>query len=326
MNNNILSPHKPAVGSSLIHPGRGAALVMVLASLLALSVIILGVSEKTAHQSRDASLLLLEYRASLLARTGFEIGVDLLRNLPDKHDDPSPAALDAVWQEKNLSISIFPCAARINLNHLGQTRPEKERIRNALLELFDKEDLSSDAMDFLLHWTGNLEHDQPSSSYRAIQAFYALGSYEYSSPGRVLSRPEELILVPGFEDVSLEWIRNNFTVWGDQTVIDINFAPRSVALALLPELEPYWDSIEALRQSRTISHPNELLMDTGLDIVTYSTVLPYLTLEPDLFEIVIEVRIGSWYEKHRYIVQRNMIDPQQVPGLLARDVLEARPL
>ncbi len=308
------------------HPERGAALIMVLTSLLALSVVVFSVSEKISRQSRDASLLLQEYRSSLPAQAGLGIGLDFLMTMPEDTHDQTPATQGPAWQERNLSISIIPCTARINLGHLGGKGPDRERVHNALIELFNQAGLPHDAVSFLLHWTGNLDPQESSSSHNEILDYYALNSLEYSAPGRELTRPEELMLIPGFEEVSPDWIRKHFSVWGDKSAIDLNHVHRQVALALLPELEPYWYRLESFRQNRIITHPNQLLTEMGLDIATYSKILPHVTLDPELFEIIIEVREGSWYEKHRYIVQKNIIDPRQIPRVLVRDILETKPL
>jgi len=305
---------------------RGAALIMVLASLLALSVVVLGVSEKTARQSRNVSLLLLEYRSSLLARAGLEVGLDLLANMSDYPAGPVHKVQSFVWRERGLSVSIFPCAAKLNLSRLGRTGPSGQRKENAVLEVLAGAGLSAAEMNYLLHWTGVYGAEGPGDSPQEVYEFYALDNLEYSPPGRALTRPEELMLIPGFEEIKPEWIRQYFTVWGDQTGIDINFADKITALALLPELEPYWERLDSFRQTRVITHPNQLLTEMGLDIVTYNTVLPYIILEPELFEIIIEVREGSWYEKHRYIVRKDIINPGHKPLVLVRDILETKPL
>lgn len=305
---------------------RGAALIMVLTTLLALSVVVLEVSQRVTRQSMNSSLLLLEYGSSLPARAGLEIGLDILSNMPENSLRTDPKGWNAVWREKGLTVKIFPCAARLNLNGLGNKGRSGKRFTDAILDILATVDLSVDELNSLRHWTGTLDSEQQGSIPGRMPELHSPGNPGYKAPQRNMARPEELMLVPGFEDLEPGWIRQRFTVWGDQTGIDINFADQEIVLALLPELESYWERLDSYRQKQGITHPNQLLENIGLDIATYNTVLPHIILKPEVFEIIIEVREGSWYEQHRYIVKKNMINPDQPPKVMVRDVLETKPL
>ncbi|MCA1743146.1 MAG: general secretion pathway protein GspK, partial [Desulfovibrionales bacterium] len=230
------------------------------------------------------------------------------------------------WQQGRLSIKISPCASKLNLNLADLKEQQAERMENALLNILTGVNLTADDISSLQYWSGVQDSDKRPPYFETIPQLYSSENKEYKAPRRALTRPEELLLIPGFEDLDPGWIRRHFTVWGEQAGIDINSADRGITLALLPELEPYWDRLDSYRQKRNITHPNELIKNAGLDIATYRTVLPYIIINPEVFEIIIEVREGSWYEKHRYIVQRNIIDSAQTPQVLVRDVLERKPL
>lgn len=304
----------------------GAALVMVLVSLLALSVVVLDVSQRITRQSMEASLLLLEYSSALLAGNALDIGLDMLGSMQDEPFEQGTNNWSRTWQQGRLSIKITPCASRLNLNLAGLQEQQAERMKNALSIILARVSLKADDLASLRYWSGVPVPEKRLFISKEIPHFYALENREYKAPQRALTRPEELLLVPGFEGLDPGWIRQHFTVWGEQAGIDINSADKEIVLALLPELEPYWDRLDSSRQKRNIAHPNELIKNAGLDIATYHAVLPYIILNPEVFEIIIEVREGSWYEQHRYIVQRDMIDPASPPKVLVRDVLETKPL
>ncbi len=302
---------------------RGAALIMVLASLLALSGLVLKAMESTFRQSRDTSLLTLEYQSGLQARGGLDIAVALLSRTEAEELAPREQGWAGTWEDRGLRVTIVPCSARLNLNILSAAEEYRERAEQAVLSIFEDQRLTRSEMDHLLFWMGALELDGQES--HGLDLVYQEKNLEYSPPQRELSRPEELLLVPGFFDMDKEWVRKFFTVWGEAEKIDINFASEKVVLALLPELEPYWGRIESLRRDSGITHPNQLL-DTGMDIGLYNRVLPFISFEPRYFEVLVEVREGAWYEKHRYILEQESMDPDSPPEVLVRDVLEKKQL
>jgi len=296
---------------------------MVLASLLALSGLVLKAMETTSRQTRNISLLTLEYKSGLKARAGLDIAVALLSR--SEAGDLAPREQDwaRTWEDQGFTLKIVPCSARLNLNILSAAGEDRERAEKAVLSIFEDQRLTRSEMDHLLFWMGALELDGQES--HGLDLVYQEKNLEYSPPQRELTRPEELLLVPGFLEMDKEWVRKFFTVWGEAEKIDINFASEKVVLALLPELEPYWGRIESLRRDSGITHPNQLL-DTGMDIGLYNRVLPFISFEPRHFEVLVEVREGSWYEKYRYIVKKEGMDPDSPPKVLAKDVLEAKQL
>jgi len=312
---NNIAVHKPCLG---------AALIMVLVTLLALSGLVLKAAETTSVQSRDMSLLALEYRSDILARAGLRIALNLM--LKDNQDETvlTQKAWTQNWQDRGLSIKITPCAARINLNGLATGGIGRARLEKAVLSILMDEGLSYYELEHLLYWIGTVQIPPGARGGNPFEEYYSRNDSGYTPPGRRLTRPEELLLVGGFEDLSPEWVRKWFTVWGEPVRIDINFASRETALAILPELEPYWNRIDSFRTASGITHPNQLLTEIGMDLSVYNTVLPFIILESQHFEIIVEIQEGSWYEKHRYIVSRNVLNPSTPPEIRVRDVLDSR--
>ncbi|WP_045210751.1 type II secretion system protein GspK [Desulfonatronovibrio magnus] len=297
---------------------KGAALILVLAGLLSLSVVVLRAGEKTAVTSREMSMLLLEYKASVMAREGIKTGLNLFAMHQEQAEELGFQPI--VWSDQGLYISIIPCASKINIGAATETQAVGERFRQAIYNLLTTQGLSLNEMNSLLYWIGASEPMGPHNDFSVLQLSDAL---PFQPPERIPDRPEELKLVPGLENISASWISSKLTVWSAYHAIDINTASQTIVLAVLPELEHYWDQISRLRQSQSITHPNELLNRVGLDMATYTTVLPYISFQPEYFEMTVEVRQGAWMEKHRIILKAHLMDHDTAPEIVARDVLEA---
>ena len=314
-----LSKNKKA--SHWTSPSHGAVLILVLVTLLALSGLVLHTTEMTSRRFADASHLVLEYKAGLKAESSLHKALELLNLLLRNSQRGWPRGGEALWEEQGVRIAITPCSAKLNLNGLAQKKKVFQRLQQALLEIFRPENISPKEIQNFLYWIG--ANDSPASvpGTQAMELSSTRRDLNYSPPGRTLIRPEELLLIPGFTHLSPDWIRQRFTVWGQPGRIDLSFASREIILAFLPELAPYWDRIAEFRLDNKLTHPNQLLTEIGLDMDTYSQVLPYLSWETEHFEILIQSREGEWQEVQRYIVQYDLVGAQARPQILARDIL-----
>ncbi len=297
---------------------------MVLVSLMALSVVVLRAAETTTRQFEAASLLVLEYKSSLQARAGLEVGLELLMQDQGQGVPLPDQAWRGTWQNRGLEVRIKPCAAKLNLHALNKTQQKRQPWEEAVLEIFRDQELSRFELENLLHWMGAPDVESYHAESPGLQDSYALKGLHYSAPERELTRPEELLLIPGFKDVSAPWLRQHFTLWGRQDKININFVARETALALLPELKPYWDRIEDFRQQEGISHPNQLLTEINMDLAVYNQVLPFISWDASYYEILVRVQEGQWLEEHRFIVRLNRMNPELPPEVLVQDILDTR--
>ncbi|WP_291321884.1 type II secretion system protein GspK [Desulfonatronospira sp.] len=302
---------------------RGAALVLVLVSLLSLSVVVLHVTETTTRSHEGAARLTLEYRAGILAEEGLDMGINMLQEIRNNRADLPAHLWRAAWKDQGLQILIIPCVSRLPINAMVTESNNREDFRKAVFELFAAGDFSLEKMEHLLYWMGDMEISGHGATTAALVHDYSSRNLEYSAPGRKLQKPEEILMIPGFEDLNPEWIRQNFTVWGEQDRIDINSADREIVLALIPELTPYWSGIESLRREKRITHPNQLLTATDMDMSTYTHALNYIVIDPEYYEILVQVELGGWIEKHRYIVQAVDSQHETSARVLAKDVLKS---
>ncbi|MDZ7762788.1 MAG: type II secretion system protein GspK [Desulfovermiculus sp.] len=302
---------------------QGAALILVLVSLLALSGLVLRTTEITSRGFEDISLLVLEYKAGLKAQSGLEKGLSLLNHADTASKLRSRQVWPPTWEHRGLHIHILPCSGKLNINNLTRNPEDRKRMEQAILDIFRSQDLTRTDLDHLLTWMGSLEADPLDPHEKNMRQALSQRSQDVTPPGRPLLRPEELLLVPGFAELSPTWIRRFFTVWGQPGKINLNFASREIVMAFIPELEPYWERIQDIRRDTGITHPNQLLTAVGLDMTTYLQILPFLSWEATYFEVRVESQEGGWYNKYRYIVQQHPITPGSDPQVLVRDTLQA---
>jgi type II secretory pathway component PulK len=313
-------PHK--ITFRFIQEGsHGAALVLVLVTLLAVSSLVLYTTEITSRRFADASRLVLEYKAGLKADASLDKALELLAHMIRTQDDPDQGYQNALWEEHGVRITITPCSAKIELNGLAKRNKGSERLHRALLDILGPEDISTQELENLLYWMRDKRATMWTSDQNFIQTSSTWRNLHYKAPGRPLQRPEEIMLIPGFSHLSPDWIRHRFTTWGQPGRINLNFASREIVLSFLPELEAYWDQIATFRRDTGLTHPNQLLSAIGMDIDTYSQLLPFLTWEAANYEIVIQSREGEWLEIQRYIVQLDPMNPNDDLQVKVRDII-----
>ncbi|NJB68649.1 type II secretory pathway component PulK [Desulfobaculum xiamenense] len=309
---------------------RGAVLVLVLICMLALAAFVLGALDNAFRQAREPALLTKEYRTDMLAAAGLTAAIEWLG-----HDDVSGAdtPLDdwaSTWTGPGLTVRITPCNARLNLNWalMGENATiageealaASARVKRAIETLTNDAKLPDFAMDNLLDWmdadtTAERLHGGEKSAYSST-------GKPYTPRNALLPRPEEMLLVRGFENADVRWLRDNFTVWGEKDpAININFAPASVMKAFLPELESVIPNLVAYRQRTGILSPSDLMNDDiGLSREEFLAIDQYVTVGSGTFQVDIEAELEGWYQHMRCIVGRT----NTRVTLISADLLENR--
>jgi len=299
----------------------GAALLLVLVTLLAVSSLVLYTSEITSRRFADASLLVLEYKAGLKADTSLDKALELLTLMIRTQDDPEQGYQNMIWEEQGVRIAITPCSAKIELNGLVKQSKHAERLQRALLDILGPKDVSRQDVEHLLYWVQGQNSTSSALDQQLSGSSSKWSDLNYKAPGRALQRPEEILLIPGFSHLSPDWIQGRFTTWGQPGRINLNFASQETVLAFLPELKAYWDHIATFRRDTGFTHPNQLLSEIGMDMDTYSQILPFLAWEAAHYEIVIQSREGEWVEIQRYIVQLDPMNVKDEPEVKVRDIM-----
>lgn len=317
---------------------RGAILVLVLVTLLLLSTVVLRVTQRAVGVVEDHIYLAQSAQAALMAEAARDLAVDLLTNVEQGgagSAEPETATASGrvagnVWEQEELKITFFPTNAKLNLNALRRptsfaaSRPAKQRGLERAMALLLAEVAPEAAVDDILDWMTPEDESGTIFSRRRISTRYDHAPFKPRQAP--MERPEELLLVRGLENLSPEWVRERFSVWGEDDRVNLNAAPRTILLALAPELEPYWPAIDRYRQEHGFSRPDELLTEIRMPMDVYQRVLPQVRLDSKIFEAMVEIRLPAWYERHRLILERDALSLDTPVRILAADVLEARPL
>jgi len=299
----------------------GAVLVLVLVCLLALTGVVLAMLDHTFHEAREPVFLSKEYQAGLMAEAGLEVAKEmLLEDEDDLSDTPrDPWAEPWVDAEHGLKIVITPCNALLDLNTL---KPEEadNRAQNATRIMLNNKGLAPENLESLLDW---LDADGNKRLHGAERSAYILALKEYTPRNGPLNRPEEALLVLEWETVDPAWLAERFTVWGDSE-INLNFASEELITAFLPELEDYFVPIKSFRELNGFTSISELDDIIGVDL--RNEIDEYVTISSNYFMVVVEAKAASWVEQRRYVVKRDLGDPQDPISVVSSDVLKSAPL
>jgi type II secretory pathway component PulK len=318
----------------------GAVLVLVLVTLLLFSTVVLRVVQHAALTEEEHVLLLQTTQAGFQAEAAVLKAMELLALSADHLDAADQPPSPPEWSEDGIRITIIPTNAKLNLNALHPPSLHSQamtRLREGLTRLFQqaapqetihegsRANFRGDTRDIML-WLGEGHDPDLPGSARAADAPYTGIRPSYRPRKGPMQRPEELLLVTGFTDLDPAWVRRHFTVWGTDGRINLNLADKELILAVAPELEAYWPAIQRHRTEHGFQRLDELIARIRLPMDVYQRVLPHLALEADTLEISVEVRQPAWYELHRIIVERPSILADTPPRILAREIIESRPL
>lgn len=315
---------------------KGAALIVVLATLLALVPSVYTLLDTSFMHAREPALLADESRAGFLAQSGLDVALNLLRQDQDPLADtplepwsggrpglegrPLPA-----WDSRGLTVSIIPCNAYLNLNAVlvgrepttERPNPLRERMETAVDTLLLLRKKSHDLVLALQDW---IDEDNQQRLPGAEGMAYVARNRGYVPRNAFLARTEEALLVDGWESLNSDWLRARFTAWGEREPrLNINFAPVAVLEALVPELVPYRTAVVAFRDSQGFQDVSQLLTATGMDEDTYAKVTPHLTVRSDQFQVLVRAQVGSWVEVRRYVIDRGI--STGTPKVMCADVL-----
>lgn len=202
---------------------KGMALLLVLVTVMALSLIIAGLWESSQPSWEANTLERARYKAGILAESGLTIGM---------HPDIEPGDL-ALRQELSPGLSfevkITSEGGKIPVNSL-----DNETLRNATTEMFIAWGVdaasASRAADSLADW---IDEDSEVLPNGAENTYYAGLDYPEFPPNAPVANLEELLFVAGMDEIARmqpRW-RDYFTFQSDD-LIDFNAAPWELIMAL----------------------------------------------------------------------------------------------
>ncbi len=320
---------------------RGAALVLVLVCLLALSSLVLATTKRAFLEAQRSSYLKGEHQADLLMESLLLLALERIAQDEEPQDDTWFDPWAAPIEGEFFTMTIEPCNAQLNLNKVNVSEPLADAVNSLGLEL----NATGQFLGSLKDW---VDEDNKGVAFGDEQTPYKQLWPRYTPPNRPLLVLEELFLVSGWDAVPPSKVEKLFTVWGREAKVNVNFAPEEVMQALLPETSYFWEGVRIQRQEQGIRSIEELLeaaptLGANKDLLDKATQL--ICFNSELLRVMIEVHLPNVYEKRRYIVRHSQLKPKDKkkpqpkkknpnesealviikPSVVQCDVLEVRP-
>ncbi|MDD2707910.1 MAG: type II secretion system protein GspK [Verrucomicrobiae bacterium] len=259
---------------------RGAALLIVLWTMLALGMVVIGFVKLTQNNINGLHQLRLEDRARQLAESG------IVMALHPQVAPGDPVLNQEFQKDESFSARIVGESGRLQINYIL-----KNNQRDVLVNLFLLWGLSriqaDTVADCLLDWVN------PGAGRRlngAIAEHYRAAGLPYVPTGKEFESLDEMTLVMNFSILSQlqpRW-RDCFTIWTDGR-LDFNSAPpdniaaaTGISLAKARELADYRNGADGLSGTAD-DHPFENLDSVrvflGLNSAAFAAVQPPPCLE-----------------------------------------------
>jgi len=280
---------------------RGVVLVIVLVLFMALSSLTLMTIEVSSRGAVEASRVRSEYEAGFMAEEALYVVYDLLKDDETPFSDTPREEWAEAWQDGGLSIEIYPCNSKINVNSIVSSQDQKRGLE-ILGDILPKGADTRMLAGSLAVWAGV----NVNTKLKQLDTFhYASQIPAYSMRGKKFKTPEEVLLVRGWSGLGREWIDKYITVWGSGK-ININFAPPEVLVAYFPELGNHLQTILHWRRTRGFNDISQLLSITGIESGSkiYKNMTNELTVKSDFFEARVKATVGGCTVEKRYIIER----------------------
>ncbi|MAS97144.1 MAG: hypothetical protein CMO55_28470 [Verrucomicrobiales bacterium] len=201
----------------------GFALLLVLVTVMALSLIIAGLWESSQPSWEANNLERARYKAGVLAESGLTIGL---------HPDIEPGDV-ALQQELSPGLSfevrITSEGGKIPVNGL-----DDDILREATEEMFiawgADAATASQAADSIADW---VDEDSEVLPNGAENAYYAGLDYPQFPPNTAISNLEELLFVAGMDEIArIQPLWRDYFTFRSDDLIDLNAAPWELIMAL----------------------------------------------------------------------------------------------
>ena len=267
----------------------------------------MAIETKSLHQ---------EYSADVISEHILPVAYHAIQSR--QHDALLRGGQSVAIRDGKIVIFVSPCNSRLNINALHKDGEAKERFMKVFTDFLQDKRIKSSSLDLLYGWIGANNKDD----------LITPANYEnkmYSPKKSKLFRPEEMRLVPGFEELPNTWINDFFTVWGSDCLsININYASREIILGLLPELDQYWEMIADYRKDSAFISIDQLVTEIGLDMETYQDIMPFLTCSFDYVRVSAFIKQGAWISKHRFIIRYNGLGSDEPFNVVTHDIVDRR--
>jgi general secretion pathway protein K len=219
---------------------RGFALVITLI----ISALLVALATEFIHEVYVETTLNRSFadaqQASLLADSGVTGGTRLLQTLLAGQEyssllDQWARPLELPDEKGTLSVKIAEEDGKINLNSLVFPNGTLTNSQPMLLRLFTSLKVPTDLCDAVIDWTDNNDSPRPGG---AETSYYKSLQNPYEAKNAALETLDELRLIKGFDEKTVEKVAPFVTIYGDAAAgissgkVNINTAPLEVLAAL----------------------------------------------------------------------------------------------
>ena len=289
---------------------KGFALILTLIITALIATITIGmihqvyVSVSLSRSFRDAQ------QASLMAESGAEGAVNLLRDLlADREYTSIISPMKQKDKAGSLEISISEESGKINLNDL--VRPDGEindDFKAMLKRLGESLDIPEEAWEALADWLD--ADDLARSSGGAETLYYQTQSPLYKAGNTRLTAIAELSLVKGFPPGTVDRLSPFVTVFpknsgGAISLININTAPKEVLMSMSDKMD---DGLADKIMDRRRFQPYKTLGEISTianDAALSQQLARHATVKGDIFKITVLAKAGDSTRVVETIVRLN---------------------
>jgi type II secretory pathway component PulK len=302
-----------------IRRDRGVALLLALVSVIALSVIAVGLYQASQPSWEESTLSRARYQAGLLAESGLNIALhpQIAAGDPALRHEPAPG--------RGWEVRITSEGGRFPVNSMTN-----ERLRAAAVELFVLWGLDAAAAsrvaDSIADW---IDADSDPLPNGAENPWYASVDYPQFPPNADFTSLEQLPFVAGME--ALERVqpfwRDHFTIRSDG-LVDFNAASREIiqavtgatedAAANLVSVRDGDDGIWGTPDDYVFRDTGEVQSLLGVSDAEWSDISDLVTVSGTVRRIESVGRVGDFTERRVLIAEETTENNRTVLRPLAR--------
>ncbi len=197
-----------------------------------------------------------------------------------------------------IKISIEPTNAKINLNLLKMgINATRMRILSALNLLLEQNNLPSNYIEPFLKWIGYQDSNN--------EVFPTIWSLRANYKKKPLDTLYEIKYIPLCGPKLYSILKNNFTVIGNNPKININFANEQTLSLYLPEIAQYVPDIIKYREKSPFVDVSMIRNICKIPDQTYLKILPFITVNSDIFYVKILVKINHTNYYFHCIIEKD---------------------
>jgi hypothetical protein len=196
---------------------------------------------------------------------------------------------------------VTPADDRLPVNALSQTDDDKsERIRNAFDKTFTELGYGT-----LWHSLRDWVSDSAAipMSTEIIGETFNRDASPYTAKFGPISTLYEIRLIPEFPAIYKD-IAEHLSVGEKEPKININFADNLTVISLIPEFEPYIDTIMSARAENPFT-AKDAIYNLIQDSEAYTAALPFFDVKSSLFYVKIEVDVLNTVQIFHVLLRRN---------------------